>query len=65
MPRISALGKPITEAMGMLKKPEYAGQQPPDYENQCNNKRYMYQPTQSAEKNKTQQPQNKENYPND
>jgi hypothetical protein len=45
----------------LLKKPKYAMQQPDNYENNCNNKRYMDQPTQSAEKNETQQPQNKEN----
>jgi hypothetical protein len=45
----------------LLKKPQYAGQQPPNYENNCNNKRYMDKPTQSAEKNETQQPQNKDN----
>jgi len=44
-----------------LKKPQYAGQQPPNYENNCNNKRYMDKPAQSAEKNETQQPQNKDN----
>jgi hypothetical protein len=45
----------------LLKKLKYAGKQPPNYENNCNNKCYMDKPTQSAEKNETQQPQNKDN----
>jgi len=43
------------------KKPKHTTQKPDNYENSCNNKGYMKQPTQSAEENETQQPQNEDN----